>query len=522
MEKEPEEGNIEYKLTFKDVGEERFRRLVTQLVYRLEEGGGEAFYELGLMDDGTPVGLDEEEAKQALEIFERMVKGAGATYTIIRKVRGQKGLIYELHVRKTKDIPPIEVGVCMLGNVDAGKSTLKGVLVSNILDDGDGLAMSQVARFLHEIEMGRSSSVSIHILGFDEDGKCVNDLLNAYNESKVYLKSSKVIKFVDLAGHERYLRTTLRGVMGNLPDYAALVMGANAGPIGSFREHLGIAIALKIPVFMVVTKIDMTPKEVLKRSLSKAFSILKMPGVNKVPFIVKDKNDIILAAKHLSHGRIAPTFLISNVTGEGLDLLKEFLNLLPKRIEWKERAGEPFLLYVDEKFNVSGVGLVVSGLIESGTIRVGDELFLGPFDDGGFRKVRATSMHLNRVLVDTAMAGQSVTIALSHVGYKEVRRGMVLLGRGAKRMAVREFLAEVRILHHPTTIKPGYEPVIHLRTIKQTARLVNSHPEVMRSGDVGIARFRFKHRPEYIRVGEVFVFREGRTRGLGTVKELVE
>lgn len=522
MERELEEGNVEYKLKFEDVDEERFRRLVTQLIYRLEEGGGEAFYELGLMDDGTPVGLDEEEARRAMEVFERMVKEAGATYTVARKVKGQRGLVYELHVRRTKDVPPIEVGVCLLGNVDAGKSTLKGVLVSNTLDDGDGLAMSHVARFLHEIETGRSSSVSIHILGFAEDGRCVNDMLNAYDESKVYLRSSKVIKLVDLAGHERYLRTTLRGVMGHLPDYVALVMGANAGPIGSFREHLGIAVALKIPVFMVVTKIDMAPKEVLKRSLSNAFNILKMPGVNKVPFIVKDRNDVILAAKHMPHGKVAPTFLVSNVTGEGLDLLKEFLNLLPRRMDWREKANEPFLLYVDEKFNVPGIGLVVSGLIESGTVRVGDELLLGPFDDGEFKEVKVTSMHLNRVPVDTAMAGQSVTMAISNVSYKEVRRGMALIGRGAKGVAVREFLAEVRILHHPTTIKPGYEPVVHLRTIKQTARLVSSNPEVMRSGDLGAARFRFKYRPEYLRVGEVFLFREGRTRGIGVVKEVFE
>ncbi len=520
MNREEEEGNIEYKLKFEDVSEDKLKKLVTQLIYRLEEGGGEAFYELGLMDDGTPIGLTDDEAKRALEVFDRIVKEAGATYKIIRKVRGQRGLIYELHVRRFKDIPPIEVSLTLLGNVDAGKSTLKGVLVANLLDDGDGLAMSQVARYLHEIKMGRSSSVSIHILGFDEDGKCVNDLVSTYDEAKVYLKSSKIIKLVDLAGHERYLRTTLRGVLGNLPDYAMLVMGANAGPIGSFKEHLGIAVALKIPVFMVVTKIDITPKEVLEQSLSKAFRILKMPGVNKVPFIIKDMNDVIIAAKHLPHGRVAPVFLISNVTGEGINLLKAFLNILPRRIDWKEKAKEDFMLYIDEKFNVTGVGLVVSGLVESGSVSVGDTLLVGPMDDGSFVETKVTSMHLNRVPINLALAGQTITLALSHLSYKDVRRGMVLLSGKSKAKAVWEFEADVRILHHPTTIKPGYEPVIHLRTIRQTAKLIKSEPETMRSGDIGKAVFRFKKRPEFIRVGDVFVFREGRTRGLGSVTSI--
>lgn len=520
MHKEEEEGNVEYKLRFNTVNSERFKKLVTQLVYRLEEGGGEAFYELGLMDDGTPVGLTEEEARETLEVFNKIAKEAGATYRTVRKVKGQKGLIYELHVRRSKDIPPIEVSMTLMGNVDSGKSTIKGVLITNILDDGDGLAMSQVARYLHEIRMGRSSSVSIHILGFDENGECVNDLLNVYDESKVYLKSSKVIKMVDLAGHERYLRTTLRGVLGNLPDYSMVVMGANAGPIGSFREHLGIAVALKIPVFIVVTKIDITPKEVLKRSLRDAFRILKMPGVNKVPFLVKDMNDVILAAKHLPHGRVAPVFMTSNVTGEGLNLLKAFLNMLPRRVDWRDKARSDFLLYVDEKFNVSGVGLIVSGLIESGTVSVGDRLLLGPKDDGSYFETKVNSIHLNRVPVRVAFAGQSITLALTHLGYRDIRRGMVLLKNRARERAIWNFEAEVRILHHPTTIKPGYEPVIHLRTIRQTAKLLSSEPETMRSGDIGRAIFRFKKHPEFVRKGDMFVFREGRTRGIGIVRRV--
>ena len=126
---------------------------------------------------------------------------------------------------------------------------------------------------------------------------------------------------MDLAGHERYLKTTMRGVLGSVPDYAAMVVAANAGPIGSFREHLGLAVALKIPVFVVVTKVDMTPREVLERTLRSVEGLLKLPGVNKIPFVVKNQGDAAVAARNMPHGRVAPVFLVSNVTGEGLDLL---------------------------------------------------------------------------------------------------------------------------------------------------------------------------------------------------------
>ena len=70
-------------------------------------------------------------------------------------------------------------------------------------------------------------------------------------------RSSKVISFIDLAGHERYMRTTVFGLTGCAPDYVMLMVGGNAGLIGMSKEHLGIAISLGVPVMVIITKIDM-------------------------------------------------------------------------------------------------------------------------------------------------------------------------------------------------------------------------------------------------------------------------
>ncbi|MCD6348008.1 MAG: elongation factor 1-alpha [Candidatus Korarchaeota archaeon] len=522
LEPEREEGNQEYKLKLDPKSEERVAQLATQLNYRLNEGGGEAFYELGISDDGLPVGLTDEEAERSFEVMDRIVETLGAKYMVVRKEKAARGYIYELLIRKTVDIPPIQISVALLGNVDAGKSTLKGVLVSGMLDDGDGLAMSQVARYLHELKFRRSSSVSYHILGFDDSGRSVNDELQGYNESEIYLRSSKIIVLVDLAGHERYLRTTLKGVLGSVPDYTAIVVAGNAGPIGSFREHLGISVALGIPSFIVFTKVDMTPKEILKSNLRKVTDLLKLPGVNRIPYPVRSENDCAVAARNMPHGRIAPIFFVSNVTGEGLDLLKRFLNLLPPRLNWSEKEKGEFLTYVDDKFNVSGVGVVISGLIESGSISVGQRALLGPFEDGTFRTVRVKSIHVSRISVDRAVAGQFATFAITNVDYDEVRKGMVLLDVDSKPRAVRTFKANIRVLHHPTTIRLGYEPVIQLRTIRQPVKLIHSPKPYLRTGDKAEVTFRFVKRPEYVRVGDTFVFREGRTKGLGKITEILE
>ncbi|MHA2172766.1 MAG: EF-Tu C-terminal domain-related protein, partial [Candidatus Kariarchaeaceae archaeon] len=80
--------------------------------------------------------------------------------------------------------------------------------------------------------------------------------------------------------------------------------------------------------------------------------------------------------------------------------------------------------------------------------------------------------------------------------------------------------AEIYVLYHSTTIRPGYSPVIHCRSIRQSARMENFEPKLLRTGDRATVRFRFLYRPEHIRIGQRIVFREGRTKGIGIVTNL--
>lgn len=99
----------------------------------------------------------------------------------------------------------------------------------------------------------------------------------------------------------------------------------------------------------------------------------------------------------------------------------------------------------------------------------------------------------------------------------QVRKGMVLVHRDVKPAASWEFDAEIAILTHATTIQPRYQAVIHCEIIRQAARVVAMNKERLRSGDRARVRFRFIQHPEYITEGTRFVFREGRTKGIGMV-----
>ena len=128
------------------------------------------------------------------------------------------------------------------------------------------------------------------------------------------------------------------------------------------KEHLGMTIALKIPLIIVVTKIDLSPPNVLKETIDNICKILKSKSAGKKrPFLVNNLDDVVVAARSLSAGidvtGFVPIFQVSNVTGVGLDLYKSFLNLLPSQKQWEERKKDPTLLYIDDNFNCGAIRL---------------------------------------------------------------------------------------------------------------------------------------------------------------------
>ena len=218
-------------------------------------------------------------------------------------------------------------------------------------------------------------------------------------------------------------------------------------------------------------------------------------------------------------GRVVPIFKVSSVTGEGLGLLKSFLNIIPPRMRWSEKVKKPLLMYVDDIFNVKGVGPVVAGLVLEGVVDRDREVLIGPFKDGSWRTVRVKSIHVNRVPVDRAIAGQEATLALANIELNELEKGQAILDTRAKPQSVKRIRAFITILRHPTTIKPGYQAVLHLHSIRSTVEFEDMEKVPMRTGDSGEVVLRFPFHSWYIRKGETFVLREARTRAIGKILE---
>ncbi|KAJ3407460.1 GTP-binding protein 1 [Chytriomyces hyalinus] len=431
-------------------------------------------------------------------------------------------LLIRKHAGQVEDLNELRIAV--VGNVDAGKSTLLGVLTKNVLDDGRGKARINLFKHKHEIESGRTSSVGLEIMGFTSKGNAVTtDLVNGAGSKQkltwddICANASKVISFFDLAGHEKYLKTTVFGMTGCSPDFVMLMIGANAGIIGMTKEHLGLALALNVPVYICITKIDMCPPNVLENTIKQLTKILKSSGCRKIPMFIKTEGDVLVTAGNFVSERVCPIFQVSNLTGEGLDLLKLFLNVLRSNSQghYNPKAGVEY--QITDTFSVPGVGTVVNGTLVNGIVHVGDSLLIGPDSSGHFTPTIVKSIQRKRVNVPVASAGQSASFALKKIKRSSIRKGMVMVSKAADAKAYYEFEAEILVLYHSTTISTRYQAMLHCGGVRQTAKIVGMDKGVLRTGDRALVQFRFMRNPEYLKIGTRLLFREGRTKGVGKV-----
>jgi len=511
------------------------QQLIGLVQARIDEGHGETLFNLGQEDNGDIMGFTKEQWKLAVVRITEAAKALNAdirvllTYNVGGEVDAAPAIAKEsacygkVLIRQHPNTPEevIETRIAVVGNVDAGKSTMLGVLVKGGLDDGRGKARVNLFRHKHEIESGRTSSVGMEIMGFDTKGEIVSSSVpgRKLTWNEIGTRSAKVISFTDLAGHERYLRTTVFGLLSSSPNYCLLMVAANNGLIGMSKEHLGIALALNVPVMVVITKIDICPPHILEQTITQLTRILKSPGARKIPIFIKTHEETVQTATQFVSQRICPIFQVSNVTGECLDLVRTFLNILPYHGHYDAEA--PFEFHINDTFSVPFVGTVVSGVVKSGVIHAGDTILVGPDSLGQFQTTNIRSIERKRISVPFASAGQSASFALKRIRRKEVRKGMVVLPKlDTNPKVYREFVAEVLILSHATTIRPKYQAMLHVGPVSQTCAIIEIDREFIRTGDRATVAFRFVQRPEYLAVGDRILFREGRTKGLGIVKSV--
>jgi len=459
----------------------------------LEESRG-ALYEIGVADDGTFIGITKDELDQSIATLRWMAANLGCGVEVLRRVavgdcewaeellapaasqplevHREQLWVAEALVRpdltsrdvgqplnsngsaagagEQRRLPSVsrattdQLRVTLTGATTSGKSSLLGTLSTGALDDGHGKSRLNSLKHRHELESGLTSSVTQELIGYRDNA--IMNYANPNIESWIgihdFTIDGRLVLVSDSAGHPRYRRTTLRGIVGWSPHWTVLCMAgdnADSGPTGPTttlsahdafgvtiagidlaKAHLNLCLKLELPLVIVITKSDLLSRDSLKRLLLPIWTAVKKAGRTpqflqskvKAPenlrevSAVDDSTAKTVLAPMVKTGNFlatVPVILTSAVNGEGIGLLHAILQNLPvpPRPTSHDFIGEALnpeqpvaLFHIDDKFSLpasyasvstddfADSGTVVAGHVRFGRLSVGDRLVVGPFPSG--------------------------------------------------------------------------------------------------------------------------------------------
>ncbi|MFP6682022.1 MAG: selenocysteine-specific translation elongation factor [Gammaproteobacteria bacterium] len=283
------------------------------------------------------------------------------------------------------------------------------------------------------------------------------DLGFAYRD----LGNDELTGFVDVPGHERFIRTMLAGVSGI--DFVVFVVAADDGPMPQTAEHLAIMDLLEVTRGVVaLTKTDRVSDDRVLQVTDEISSSLGKTCLAGVPIVP-----------------------VSAMNGEGVDALRETICSGARELPQRSLAGN-FRLAVDRSFLLAGAGRVVTGTVFSGTANVGDTLMLAPLG----ASLRVRDIHAQNRASETAIAGQRC--ALNVVGgdlrRAEIRRGDWVLAEPAC-FGVTRFDAKIRVLADEERALKNRTPIhVHLGAADVTGRVVTLEGADVAPGSEGLVQ----------------------------------
>jgi elongation factor Tu len=386
--------------------------------------------------------------------------------------------------------PHLNIGT--IGHVDHGKTTLTAAITKILEKRG-------MAKFIPFDEIDKAPEEK-------ERGITINIAHVEYETDKRHYAH------VDCPGHADYVKNMITGAAQM--DGAILVVSAPDGPMPQTREHILLARQVGVPYIVVcLNKVDaMDDPELLdlvELEVRELLSKYGFPG-DEIPIVR------VSALKALE----------SEGANEWTERIIELMDAVDKYVPEPVRdVDKPFLMAIEDVFTISGRGTVVTGRVERGKIKAGDEVEIVGFKDT--RKTVATSLEMFRKILDDAVAGDNVGVLLRGIGKDEVERGQVLAAPGSITPHTK-FKAEVYVLTKEeggrhTPFFTGYRPQFYLRTTDVTGSIkLPEGVEMVMPGD-NINMDVELISPVAMEEGLRFAIREGgRTVGAGVVTKIIQ
>jgi elongation factor Tu len=394
------------------------------------------------------------------------------------------------HFDRTK--PHVNVGT--MGHIDHGKTTLTAAITKVL-----GLKKMASFRSFDSIDNAPEEK---------ERGITINIAHVEYETEKRHYAH------VDMPGHRDYIKNMITGAAQ--VDGAILVVAAPDGPMPQTREHVLLARQVEVPAIVVyLNKVDMMDDpellELVELELRELLTGQGFPG-DETPIV---RGSALAALNEASEDPNHPSYASIN---ELMRVVDEYIPT-PKR-----ETDKPFMMSVEDVFSIKGRGTVVTGRVDRGVVKPGEEVEIVGLRDET-RKTVVTSMEMFHKILDSAEAGDNAGLLLRGIERDEVERGMVL----AKPNSIkphREFEAEVYVLRkdeggrHKAFVS-GYRPQFYIRTMDVTGEItLPEGVEMVMPGD----NIKMKVKliiPVALEQGSRFAIREGGlTVGAGVITKV--
>jgi len=397
--------------------------------------------------------------------------------------------------------PHVNVGT--IGHVDHGKTTLTAAMTRVCAEvfGGEMKAFDQIDNAPEERERGITISTA-HV---------------------EYDSSIRHYAHVDCPGHADYVKNMITGAAQM--DGAILVCGATDGPMPQTREHILLSRQVGVPYVVVfLNKADLLAEdcggvdseeyaemlELVEMELRELLDLYEFPG-DDTPIIV---GSALMALEGKDDNELGTT------------AVKKLVEALDTYIPEPVRAvDQPFLMPIEDVFSIAGRGTVVTGRVERGVIKVGDEIEIIGITDTA--KTTCTGVEMFRKLLDEGRAGENCGILLRGTKREEVQRGQVLAVPGSVTPHTK-FTSEVYVLSKDeggrhTPFFKGYRPQFYFRTTDVTGACeLPAGTEMVMPGDNVQMEVTLIH-PIAMEEGLRFAIREGgRTVGAGVVAKIIE
>jgi elongation factor Tu len=396
------------------------------------------------------------------------------------------------HFERTK--PHVNVGT--IGHVDHGKTTLTSAMtkVLSLKGLGKWYTFYEIDNAPEEKERGLTIAIS-HV---------------------EYETENRHYAHIDCPGHRDYIKNMITGAAQM--DGAILVVAADDGPMPQTREHLLLARQVEVPSIVVfLNKVDkMTDEELLELvelELRELLDEYGFPG-DETPIV---RGSALLALESESTDPGAPEYECI------LELLRVVDEYIPTPVREMDK---PFLMSVEDVFSIKGRGTVVTGRVDRGTVKVGEEVDIVGLRDEVMKRV-VTGVEMFHKTLDYGQAGDNIGCLLRGVDRDEVERGMVLAKPGSIKPHT-AFTGQVYVLRRDeggrhTPFFSGYRPQFFIRTLDVTGsvELPAGVEMVMPGDDVNMVVKLIE--PVALEPGSRFAIREGgRTVGAGVITKILD